>query len=229
HLGAAGHRHTGNTGARRDILGGQWVGAAQEQLDVAVAQNLLPLVLRVAVLQPGQALKHAGNRNAAGTEHGDPPGQYRDGAAGGDLLGQHVDGDRKPPALAVAVGIAHQLDEHKREKQRGQKVEGTVLVAGHKKVGAGFLAGQLQVDLLGAGDLTDQLRLEDLQPGAEPDDDAAAHRVRSLLKQVEGALGRVLDRQYLKHLPQFGIRTLGQQAVDLPDVALLRRVAQIDI
>src|SRR5699024_4077923 len=133
------------------------------------------------------------DRNAAGTDHADPPGQFRDRAAGGDLLGQNVDGDRKLPALAVTVGIAHQLDEHKREKQRGHKVEGTVLVAGHKKVGAGLLAGQLQVDLLGAGDLADQLRLEYLQPGAKPDDDAAAHRVRSLLKQVEGPLGRVLD------------------------------------
>ena len=72
------------------------------------------------------------------------------------------------------------------------------------------MAGQFQVDFLGAGDLTDQLRLEYLQPGAKPDDDAAAHRVRSLLKQVEGAFGRVLDRQHLKHLPQFGVGTLGQ-------------------
>ena len=91
------------------------------------------------------------------------------------------------------------------------------------------MAGQFQVDLLGAGDLPDQLRLEHLQPGAKPDDDAAAHRVRSLLKQVEGAFGRVLDRQHLKHLPQFSVGTLGQQAVDLPDVALLRRVAQVYI
>ena len=35
YLGAAGHRHTGDAGARRDILGGQRVGAAQEELDVA--------------------------------------------------------------------------------------------------------------------------------------------------------------------------------------------------
>ena len=49
-LGLAGDSDTGLAGAVGDKLRGQGIGTAEKQGDVAVAQNFLPLVLRVPVL-----------------------------------------------------------------------------------------------------------------------------------------------------------------------------------
>ena len=67
-LGLAGDSNGRFAGAVRDKLRGQGIGAAQEQGDVAVAQNFLPLVLRVSVLQASQILEHAGHRDVPGAD-----------------------------------------------------------------------------------------------------------------------------------------------------------------
>ena len=73
-----------------------------------------------------------------------------------------MDRHRKPPTGAVGIGITDEFDEGKGQEQRCKKVKGAVLVASYEKVGAGLLAGQFQVNLLGAGNLPDQPRLEHL-------------------------------------------------------------------
>ena len=61
-------------GALGDVLGGQLVCAAEKKLYIAVAENFLPLVLWVAVLQSGKILEHAGHRDIAGANDADAPG-----------------------------------------------------------------------------------------------------------------------------------------------------------
>ena len=60
-----------------------------------------------------------------------------------------------------------------------------------------------QADLIVAGDLPDQFVLEHLQPCAQPDDDAAAHRVGRLPEDVVGGLCRVGDREQVEEAVQF--------------------------
>ena len=58
-LGLAGDTDTGLAGAVRDKLSGESIRTAQKQLDITVAQDLLPLIIGVAVLKAREILKHA--------------------------------------------------------------------------------------------------------------------------------------------------------------------------
>ena len=73
-FGGTGHCHTGNAGALGNVLGSQLICAAKKQLHITVTQNLLPLVLRIAVLQTGKILEYAGHRDVAGANDADAPG-----------------------------------------------------------------------------------------------------------------------------------------------------------
>ena len=84
-----------------------------------------------------------------------------------------MDGDRKRPAGTLLIGVPHQLNENKRQKQRGQEIKGTVLVAGNAVVGARLFARQLQVNFVVTGDIADVLVLKYLKPGTKADNDAA--------------------------------------------------------
>ena len=50
------------------------IRTAEKKLHIAVAENFLPLVLWVAVLQSGKILEHAGHRDIAGANDADAPG-----------------------------------------------------------------------------------------------------------------------------------------------------------
>ena len=56
------------------------------QLRVAVAQNFLPEIERVAVLKTREILEHAAHGNVARANHTESPREIRDGAAGGKLF-----------------------------------------------------------------------------------------------------------------------------------------------
>ena len=62
------------------------VRAAQKELRVAVAQNFLPEIERVAVLKTREILEHAAHGNVARANHTESPREIRDGAAGGKLF-----------------------------------------------------------------------------------------------------------------------------------------------
>ena len=59
-----------------------------------------------------------------------------------------MDRHRKPPTGAIGIGIAHELDEGKGQKQRCQKIKGTVLIAGDKVIGAVLLPRQFKADFV---------------------------------------------------------------------------------
>ena len=123
---------------------------------VAVAQNFLPKIERIAILKAREILEHAAHGNVARANHTESPREIRDGATGGKLFSQNVDGNREPASLTVFVRIPNQLDKAEREKQACQKIKGTVLVAGNKEVGAPLLAGKLQIDFVPGGNFLDQ-------------------------------------------------------------------------
>lgn len=62
-LGFAGYRHRSQSRAGRNKLRRQFICAAQEQLRVAVAQNFLPEIERIPILQARQVLKHTAHRD----------------------------------------------------------------------------------------------------------------------------------------------------------------------
>ena len=62
-LGFAGYRYRSQPRAGRNKLLRQFICAAQEQLRVAVAQNFLPEIERIPILQARQVLKHTAHRD----------------------------------------------------------------------------------------------------------------------------------------------------------------------
>ena len=83
--------------------------------------------------------------------------------------------NRQTAARTVLVGVADEFDKNERQKQRGQEIKGTVLIARDAVISARLLARQFQIDLIMAGNGANVRILEHLQPGAETDNDAAAH------------------------------------------------------
>ena len=229
-LRLAGYGYADLAGAVGDELRRQLVGAAQEELGVAVADDLLPLVQRVAVLHLGQVLEDAADGELPGADGADLLCQVCDGAAAvGELVRQDMHRHREPPAFPVPVRVAHQLDEHEGHEQGGEEVEGGVLIRGDAEVRALLMARLRQADLVVAGDLPNQPVLEYLQPCPQPDDDTAAHRVGCLAEDVVGRLCRVGDREQVEEAVQLLFAAHGQQLVHLPDVLPLRREPLVHI
>ena len=69
---------------------------------------------------------------------------------------------RQPPAGAVGIGIADELDKGERQKQRCQKIKGTVLIAGDEVIRARLLPRQFKADFVIGSDFFNQFRLEHL-------------------------------------------------------------------
>ena len=76
------------------------------------------------------------------------------------------------------------------------------------------------------GDLADGPVLEHLQSAAQPDDDAAAYRIRGLAEQCVGRSGRMTGRQHGKEIIQILFRVQYQQFIDLSDILALRGITQ---
>ena len=83
--------------------------------------------------------------------------------------------NRQLPAGAMFVRIANQADKHKGKKQRGEEIKGAVLIAGNAVIRAWLLSRKFQINLVVGCDVANIPVLENLQSGAEPDDNAAAH------------------------------------------------------
>ena len=106
--------------------------------------------------------------------------------------------NRKPAALTVFIRKPYQLDKHKGQKQRREKIKGAVLIAGNAEVSAWFLTRKLQVNFIAGSNFLDDFGLEHLQTASQPNDNAAPHRIGSLLKQAERRFCRVCGRQSIK-------------------------------
>ena len=115
-------------------------------------------------------------------------------------------GNRKPAALTVLIRKPHQLDKYKGQKQGRKKIKGAVLIAGNAEVSAWLLSRQLQVNFIAGSNLLDNLGLEYLKAAPQPDDNAAPHRIGSLLKQAERRFCRVCGGQSIKQIVEIGFR-----------------------
>ena len=140
-----------------------------------------------------------------------------------------MDRDRQLPTRALLVRVPHQADKNKGEEQGREKIKGAVLVAGDAIIGAPLLAGQFQIDLAVAGDVADVAVLENLQPGTQCNDDAAANALGRLSVYAERRLGRVVHRQDVEHAVQIFLRVQGEQLIDLADVFPIVRIPLIYI
>ena len=106
--------------------------------------------------------------------------------------------NRKRPTRAMFVRIANQADKHEGKKQRGKKVKCAVLIACNAVIRAWLLSREFQIDLVVGCDVANIPVLENLQSGAEPDDNAAAHTLRRLLENVVGCFGGVREGKNIK-------------------------------
>ena len=75
----------------------------------------------------------------------------------------------------MLVRIANQTDKHEGKEQRGEEIKGAVLIAGNAVISARLLSREFQIDLVVGCDVANIPVLENLQSGAETNDDTAAH------------------------------------------------------
>ena len=129
------------------------------------------------------------------------------------------------PAGAMFVRIANQADKYKGKKQRGEEIKGAVLIAGNAVIRAWLLSWKLQIYLVIGCDVSNIFVLKNLQSGAEPDDNAAAHTLRRLLENAVWRFGRMREGKNIKKRIQFLFGTGGEQLVHLADVLLFLGIA----
>lgn len=133
--------------------------------------------------------------------------------------------NRKRPTRAMFVRIANQADKHEGKKQRGKKVKCAVLIACNAVIRAWLLSREFQIDLVVGCDVANIPVLENLQSGAEPDDNAAAHTLRRLLENAVWRFGRMREGKNIKKRIQFLFGTGGEQLVHFADVLLFLGIA----
>ena len=71
--------------------------------------------------------------------------------------------------------------------------------------------------------------MKHLEPGPQPDDDAAPDTFAGLLENVVGGLGRVGDGEYIEQGIQLLLAARGEKLVDLSDTAPVLRVALLHV
>ena len=133
--------------------------------------------------------------------------------------------NRKRPTGAMFVRIANQADKHEGKKQRGKKIKCAVLIACNAVIRAWLLSREFQIDLVVGCDVANIPVLENLQSGAEPDDNAAAHTLRRLLENAVWRFGRMREGKNIKKRIQFLFGTGGEQLVHFADVLLFLGIA----
>ena len=79
-----------------------------------------------------------------------------------------------------------------------------------------------------AGDGADVRILEYLQPGAETDNDAAAHALRRLPEDAVRRSGRMPQRERVKQFVQFLFRAAYKQLIRFANVSSFRWIAALD-
>ncbi len=134
------------------MLGCHIVRTAEHELNIAVADDLGPEVIGVAVLQLTETLNGQHDPDVPGTHHAEGAGKVRSIRSAADLadvveliqdqIDRHV-----AAAVGLRVRVTGQLDEHEGEKQGRQESHACLLVAEHHKVGAFLPGGVRQVNV----------------------------------------------------------------------------------
>ena len=133
--------------------------------------------------------------------------------------------NRKRPTRAMFVRIANQADKHEGKKQRGKKVKCAVLIACNAVIRAWLLSREFQIDLVVGCDVANIPVLENLQSGAETNDNAAAHTLRRLLENAVWRFGRMRNRKNTKKRVQLLFGAGGNQLIHLADILLFLGIA----
>ena len=94
-----------------------FICAAQKELGVTVADNFLPLVIRIAVLHLGQILKDAGNAEIPASDYTDFLIQFQDSSGVSKLISQYMYSNRKFSFFSIFICISDQFDEDEGHKQ----------------------------------------------------------------------------------------------------------------
>ena len=182
--GADGH-HAAFVG---DVLGRHLVVAAEENLRVTVADDLLPFLVFVTVGKLRDALdddlavdvERAANADGFLEIH-QPPDVA-------EFFQHDVHRHREPPVLALLPRVVGQAGEEQGEEHRAEELQGAVLCGNDAEVGAWALSGEQQINVIMPGDFVHQLVLEHPQPVAEADGDVAPNLP---VGQTEDAVGRL--------------------------------------
>lgn len=94
-----------------------FICAAQKELGITVANDFLPLVIRIAVLHLGQILKDAGNAEIPASDYTDFLIQFQDSSGVGKLISQYMYSNRKFSFFSILICITDQFDEDEGHKQ----------------------------------------------------------------------------------------------------------------
>ena len=94
-----------------------FICAAQKELGVTVADNFLPLVIRIAVLHLGYILKDAGNAEIPASDYTDLLIQFQDSSGVSKLISQYMYSNRKFSFFSIFICITDQFDEDEGHKQ----------------------------------------------------------------------------------------------------------------
>ena len=109
------HLHGGYANTVTEVFRRKHIGTAEEYRGVACAQDLLPLIVRVAVFHLTDVLEKHSDRDAARADRADFLCKIRDQAAVGELIQDELHLRLEDAAFAVAVGVADELNEQEAE------------------------------------------------------------------------------------------------------------------
>ena len=211
----------GNADLGGPVIHRHLVIGPKENLQVAVADDLLPLPVWVAVGDLRHPLYHhlAVDAEAAADRNGPLKVHQMPDVAG--LLQHSVHCHREPPAGAVLPGIVGQDSEHQREKHRAEKLQRAVLGRDNAVVGTGPLSQLEKVNVIVAGDFVDEGVLKDAEAVAQTDGHIPPDLPPRQLKDIVRRDGRVSRRQLGEQLVDLLEAVLGKDAVNYPQGALL--------
>ncbi len=100
-----------------DKCSSYWSVTAQKELGITVANDFLPLVIRIAVLHLGQILKDAGNAEIPASDYTDFLIQFQDSSGVGKLISQYMYSNRQFSIFPIGVCITDQFDKYEGHKQ----------------------------------------------------------------------------------------------------------------
>ena len=198
----------GDTDLGRPVIHRHLVVGPQEDLEVTVADDLLPFPIGVAVGDLGHPLDHRLAVDVKAAAYSDGPLKIHQMPDVAGLLQHGVYRHRKAAAGAILPGVVGQDGEHQGEKHGTEKLQRTVLGGDDAVVGAGPLPQLQKVDVVVPGDLVDKGVLKDAEPVPQADGHIPPDLSPRQLKDIVGGDGRMPRRQ------------LGEQFVDLLESVL---------
>lgn len=185
----------GDADLGRPVVHRHLVVGPQEDLEVTVADDLLPFPVGVAVGDLGHPLYHNLAVDAEAAADGDGPLEVHQVPDVAGLLQHGVHRHRQSPAWAVLPGVVGQDGEHQGKEQGTEKLQRAVLGGDDAVVGAGPLPQLQKVDVVVPGDLVDKGVLKDAEPVPQADGHIPPDLPPRQLKDIVGGDGWMPRRQ----------------------------------